>query len=199
MLVIYITILLVVAESLNYVSTISMLPFFTFGILYRYYQSILEKYIVITSLLCFGCYVVLFSIFDSVDYNIYLHPFSWTMGVKSLLIRCTIGVTGSLTIISFIKLFSVKCFNNKYFNGLAQIGSMTLGIYCVQVILAEGAFKSLAPFVERLIPYECNIKLFVYDMIITPFASILVVTFCFLLINLIRKNKIARLILLGEK
>ena len=80
MLVIYITILLVVAESLNYVSTISMLPFFTIGILYRYYQSLLEKYIVITSLVCFGCYIVLFSIFDSVDYNIYLHPFSRTMG-----------------------------------------------------------------------------------------------------------------------
>lgn len=77
---------------------------------------------------------------------------------------------------------------------------MTLGIYCVQVILAEGIYKRLASILERLVPWSESVsRTLIYDFVITPLAAIVCIAICYYVINWLRKNRYSALILLGDR
>lgn len=146
-------------------------------------------------------YLVLFLLFDGCDYNLYLHPVVHTQeAYVAFVLRTIIGITGALTILFIIQKLSNRFSNNCLTQLLAKIGSMTLGIYCIQVILAEGALKIFAGRVELMLSQLPNqfLRVLVYDWMLTPFLAVLVVCFCYFAIYAIRKNKSAKLLLLGE-
>ena len=80
MLWLYLFCLLLCAESLNYVSCISMYPFFGAGLLYHHFQERIDSHFVVVLMISFCCYITLFSMYDSVEYNLYVHPFEWSVG-----------------------------------------------------------------------------------------------------------------------
>ena len=75
---------------------------------------------------------------------------------------------------------------------------MTLGIYAIQVLIAEGAYKALASYADEYIPSDGCSHALVYDYFVTPIAAIIAIAFAYLIIHVVRKNKCTRLILLGE-
>lgn len=89
---------------------------------------------------------------------------------------------------------------DKLTSHIAKLGSMTLGIYCVQVILAEGLYKRFANILEQLLPLSGSMsRTLIYDLVITPMAAIICIAVCCAVINLLRRSKYTALILLGER
>lgn len=80
MLAVFLTCLLFCAEYLNYVSCISMYPFFCVGLLYHHFQERVDIHPVTVFLISLYCYNIFFSIYDSVEYNLYIRPFEWSVG-----------------------------------------------------------------------------------------------------------------------
>lgn len=200
MLWLYLTCLLLCAESLNYVSCISMYPFFGAGLLYHHFQKRIDSHFAVVLVISFCCYITFFSMYDSVEYNLYFHPFEWSLGgAESYVIRCILGLSGSAMIILLMRWTCEMFSDSKYVGIIAKVGSMTLGIYCIQVILAEGAFSHFSSIVDNMNSFYGFMRYVIYDMVITPFAAFLTIVFCYLVIGYIRKSKYARLILLGEK
>ena len=119
-------------------------------------------------------------------------------GAKSFVIRCVLGLSGSAMFLSLMRWTSDKFSDNKYVGIIAKVGSVTLGIYCIQVIMAEGAFKYLASFVDKMIPCDGLMRIVTYDVIVTPLAALMTIVFSYLVIDQIQKNKYTRFILLGE-
>ena len=82
---------------------------------------------------------------------------------------------------------------------LSKIGRLTLGIYCVQVLFAEGLLKIFASKTEVINPFSDVIyRHLFYDCIITPVVSIAVIIVCCLIIAILKKNRVTRLLFLGE-
>lgn len=77
----YFAVIVIMGEQLNYVSTISMLPFFLSGLVIRKYHSQFFSNKKIVFATCLTIYCVMMLIFSSSDYNIYIHPFSFGGGV----------------------------------------------------------------------------------------------------------------------
>ncbi len=187
-------------EILNYAGTISMLPFFLAGVIVHNYKDVLYNYHKSVTAVSALSFIVLFVMYDSSDYNMYLNPFTHSRGgYNTLLIRTLIGASGSISILVLIRCVSLKLQNAKIIKILATTGTMTLGIYCIQVIIAEGLIKSSSVYLERLlIGMRDNIQIFVYDFIITPTTAIATVLFAIALIKILKQHKYSRLILLGE-
>lgn len=82
---------------------------------------------------------------------------------------------------------------------MVKLGTMTLGVYCIQVLLAEGLFKSITVQVAHINPfYSITCRNMFYDYLITPVAAAVVIAICWLTIKILKKNKVTRLIFLGE-
>lgn len=200
-LLVVVLLLLLAGEPLNYSSTISMLPFFCAGLFLKRYENEIfgrPKSFLIGSVFI---YAICMTIWQSGDYNLYLHPFTWNLGgVKCMLIRSLIGISGSLAVILMIKYISQKKVYVKFWNLMAHIGSMTLGIYLIQVMLAEGTLKVFSRYVDDLIlRLPIMFQTFTYDLIITPLVACLVIGVCVPTIYVIRCNKTSKFLLLGEK
>lgn len=199
-IILYATAIFSGGEILNYAGTISMLPFFLVGVIAHNYKDVLYNYhksITVVSALSF---IVLFVMYDSSDYNMYLNPFTHSRaGYNALLIRILIGTLGSISILVLIRCISLKLRNAKIIKILATTGTMTLGIYCIQVIIAEGLIKSASGLCERLISrMRDNIQMLAYDLIITLAVAIATVLFAIALVKILKQYKYSRLILLGE-
>lgn len=187
-------------EVLNYASTISMLPFFLFGIFAHNYKVKLSKYRNLITMVSTLLFIALFILYDSSDYNIYINPFAHNrVGYNALLIRVLIGLSGSITILCFIRHISSKLRNANIIKILAKTGTITLGIYCIQVIIAEGVLKSSSKYLEQLLTsISENIQIFAYDFIITPVATIATIIFSIALIKILKQNKYTKFLFLGE-
>ncbi len=199
-IILYTIAIFIGGEILNYASTISMLPFFIAGIIAHNYKFVLSNYrkslTVINALL----FIALFLLYDSSDYNMYLNPFAHNKdGHSAFLIRTLIGLSGSLSILCLIRYICLKLQYSKIIKLLAITGTITLGIYCIQVIMAEGLLKSSSDYLERFLTgISDNLQILAYDFIITPIATIITMLFAIVLIKKIRQYKYAKLILLGE-
>lgn len=199
-IILYATAIFSGGEFLNYAGTISMLPFFLAGIIAHNYKSDLFNYRNSLTIINVLLFIAIFLLYDSSDYNMYLNPFMHNkVGYNAFLIRTLIGLSGSILILRSIRYISLKLQSSKIIKILATTGTMTLGIYCIQVIIAEGLIKSSSSFLERLlIGMRDNIQIFVYDFIITLTIAIATVLFAIALIKILKQYKYSRLILLGE-
>lgn len=187
-------------EILNYASTISMLPFFLAGTIAHNYKVELSNYRNSLTLVSALSFIALFLLFDSGDYNMYLNPFTHNRGgYNALLIRALIGISGSVTILGLIRCISIRLQGRRIVRIFASAGTLTLGIYCIQVIIAEGLLKSASGYVERILSgLREDMHTLAYDFIITPVAAIVTLLFAITLIKVIKRNRYSRFILLGE-
>lgn len=114
-------------------------------------------------------------------------------------IRCLIGLSGICVVLYGVSL--IERYNTRYLNAcLQKIGSMTLGIYCIQVIIAEGLLKHSSGYIEQIgLLGSTGFKYVSYNYIVTPIASILTIWICVAIIKLLKKNRFTRLIFLGEQ
>lgn len=189
-----------VGEWLNYVSTISMLPFFIAGILLHTHKEYLCKKSVIGIGGILLIFISMLTLWEGSDYNMYMNPFyhNWG-GYKAMIIRCLIGLSGICVVlygVSLLERYNARSLNEY----LQKIGSMTLGIYCIQVIIAEGLLKHSSGYIEQIdLLKSSEFKYVVYNYIITPIASILTIWICVAIIKLLKKNRFTRLIFLGEQ
>lgn len=191
LLPIYIIGVYAIGEQLNYSSTISMLPFFLGGLILRKYEGWIFSHS--APIFALSCVIWMYMIcsFDIPDYSIYHHPFALNgEGNFAMVLRTVAGLSGALTSLLAIR---ALCRNREssVMKALAKVGSMTLGIYCIQVLFAEVGSRFFAPYLDQL-P-----RVF-YDLIITSAYSIVVIAICVGLIIIIRTSKYSRLLLLGE-
>ena len=80
MLIPYALLIVLCGEWLNYVSTISMLPFFCTGLLLHKYQSWITTHERILFAFSIYLYLPIFLLTESADYNLYNHPFVLEIG-----------------------------------------------------------------------------------------------------------------------
>lgn len=188
----YAVLLCCMAEYLNYVATISMYPFFLLGLLCNKFRDSVFKrqlWLFAGGLLIF---VGVLTMYHTNDYNIYSHPFEFSIGgVKTLTLRIIAGLSGSVAIVLFLKWLVDRCKSFRIIRLAGHVGTLTLGIYCIQAIFAEGLFKSFTGLTRGMSPS-------IYFYVLTPIASLAVVVISVLIINAIKRNRTLRLLLLGE-
>lgn len=98
--------------------------------------------------------------------------------------RIVVGLSGSLVIVILFYKY-VKCPPSF----ICKIGSVTMGIYLVQRVL-----------LERLLPqmFKYDGDAFLFDTIVSPLISIVIMIACYYIILQIQRTKITRQILLGR-
>lgn len=192
-LLLYILLIGCFAEQLNYVSTISMLPFFLLGLACNKYRDrVFDKSIWLFS----GCSLIFISIiclYHTNNYNIHYFPFKFDLGgVRTLILRIIVGFCGSLAILIFLKWLVERCASSTIIRLIGKVGTLTLGIYCIQAFFAEGLFKSFAGLTKGMAPS-------IYFYVLTPLASLGVVLISVVIIKYIKKSRWLNFLLLGEK
>ncbi len=173
-----------------------LLPIFWAGIYLKNKYIFFEKYSIqtlIISTITFGICLI----FWKGNYTIYMTPFPKLLYFRNFsfnftnmdisIFRLLIGVSGSLFWFFLFK----KIYRKNYFiTQMEKIGTYTLGIYILQTVFLE-------TWISQIIDFSAtNIQ--VYEFIITPVISLIVLFICIGVIKLIRKNKYTKLLLIGE-
>lgn len=139
------------------------------------------------------------SIWAHHTFDIYSNPIEWTIPSWIAYVkRVIIGSAGSIMVISAsLSLFADKQSSNRY---LQNVGTMTLGIYIIQRYLVERSAIHLGKYVDKILsPLPKVLHTIVYDILLTPAFSILVIAFSYYVILQLRKNRYTKLLFLGEK
>lgn len=165
----YVAMIVIFAQSLNYVHTISMLPFFLSGLVIRkWWPKVLSNSKFVFS----GCliiYLIIISNWLVTDYCVYLNPFRFSVGGgKSFILRTISGLSANILLLIFFRWISGKFQSSYILNFVGKVGTQTLGIYCMQVVLAEGIYRKSAMFTQ-------GVNLTVYFFVLTPIASLSVI------------------------
>jgi fucose 4-O-acetylase-like acetyltransferase len=130
------------------------------------------------------------------NYTIYVTRFPSIINLKTLsfnfsniniaLFRLLTGLSGS---IFFFTLFQRFYKTNKFCSYAEKIGTYTLSIYVLQVIILEKCINNLIDFQE--------INIWIYSLILTPLIALLVLFIC-MTINRLMRNKYLQLLLFGN-
>ena len=195
---IYILTIFGLGEILNFSSTVSMLPFFLAGLLLHVHKKKISSHRYWVVVCCLLIFASMFIVWDGNEYNIYQNPFEHSGGYKSFIIRTIIGLSGSVAVLWAIKALSPRFKGSRVAIYAYRLGSMTLGIYCAQVILAEGLLKSTAIRIHELLSFlPENFHHIAYDYVITLAAATFTVLFCVFVIKFLQRFKFTRIIFLG--
>lgn len=89
------------------------------------------------------------------------------------LFRLFIGLCGSLF---FFALFEIMYTDNKLFIWLSKVGINSLAIYLLQKLILED-------LTDRIIDFP-NINLWVYNLLVTPFVSFVILVICLIIMVL---------------
>lgn len=198
MILTIIILLLLPTSVLDYVNWFSMWPFFIIGVLTNKHKHIIENHsviILISSVILFYCFL---SLWDLSEYDIYSNKTSITFEYCIIAIkRLLIGITGSFTFIIIIKKVPWNI-NNKIMNSIIEVGQNTLGIYIIQRYIVERGLIKFTSLFDSISSYFTS-NLLVHYLFISPIVSIITIYVSMLIIRIVKRNKIGRLILLGEK
>ena len=175
-----------------------MYPFFLIGgflwlIHKRLSVRIYKVILLLSGFIFIGCLLYL----DSANYQLFLSNFGsrrviFTEPVQTLIIRLyriMMGLTGTLFFFSAFEIVFAKPRNGKIHSLISEWGRYTLGIYILQVFLLETFLK------KHLVLSDLN--LWIFNLIIAPIISLLIMVVCVVIIKLIRMNKYLSFILLG--
>ena len=173
------------------------LPIFWVGLFLKDNYHIISrfaKHILIIS----GIVFTICLLFWDGNYTMYVTSFPSIIKIKTLsfdftyinisIFRLFIGFCGS---IFFFSLFEIVYVDNKLFNWLTKIGANTLAIYLLQRLILEN-------WANRLIDFPA-MNLWLYNLVITPLVSFLILIVCFILIKSVQKMKYAEFLLWGKK
>lgn len=187
-------------DNVEFVHSMSMLPFFLAGMLLYKYENIFWRHKANIALCCASICAILCYKYDIVEYNMYMHPFQFeTDAIYIFAIRTIIGTSASLLCIILIRAICENVGGANLVGVSAKIGTMTLGIY---VYHREMALLSnhFAARIQALNPLgDTTAGYLFYEYGICLMATIIFMTASVLIILLLRKNKYSRLFFLGEK
>ncbi|MBQ9362595.1 MAG: acyltransferase [Bacteroidaceae bacterium] len=158
-------------------------PCFLIGLYIRYNPDFLKK-LARRFYLPLIVFLVMLLFYDHVTY---LNDFS--KGIK-LPFKIIIGIAGALTFIGLINLLLEKPSNSPVIKTLCDFGKYTLGIYILQSIILEKILGNLINF--------DGMNIYVFNYIVTPVISGILLFVCKWITILIKKNHIVEFILLGK-
>lgn len=180
-----------------------MYPAFLVGAYLYTHKEYIEEHSLSIFFVSLISYLVLFS-FD--DYKMFSYPvlrlhqyllspeIGLYLSVQAYFIA--LGISGTLTVISLF-IGTERILNNKKSRHRAKIGeymsrwgSQTLGIYLIQAILLEHLMMKTLNF--------SHISWNLFNLVIAPIISILVVILCLTIVHWMRKNSFLRIYFLGE-
>lgn len=105
--------------------------------------------------------------------------------------RMAIGLVGSLFIITLCHLICSRYRNSGLISYFSSIGRNTLGIYLIQTILIE-------IIIWRWIKLDSFDRL-ISSALIAPLISLVIMIICIVSIKIIRKSRLMKMFLLGER
>lgn len=177
-----------------------LLPFFIVGIMTKDHLHFFEKRLKLflagslfffTACLFFwkGSYTIYFSEFPEI-YSIYTNKFSFK-NYDIALFRYVIGLFGCYFWFCLFKFIFEKQMLKTPMSWFSKIGKETLGIYILQKSFLEIFLTQYIDF------YFFNRWL--TSLVILPIVSIVIIQIIMLVIDIINRNKIARLLLIGKE
>lgn len=188
---------LMLSDNLRLALDKFMYPFFWVGYFMHKYKDYIEKYR--NQILCLSFSIFVFMLlFWKKDYYIYITGMSFYYidnmelfayhlfeRISIITYRYLIGLSGSISVFLFIRTYLNN--QNKL---LSEIGKKTLGIYVIHIII-EGKLLSQLDLSQT--------GFFLFNFVITPATSILLICFCILIINMLQKNKYVNTLMLGAE
>ena len=173
-----------------------LFPIFLVGVLLKdNYQFCLNHFKLILSVSGFIFFICLF--FWDGNYTIYVAGFPRILRLKSLnfdftnidisFFRLIIGLSGS---VFWFFLFQKLVIFSKVNFYLEKIGTLTLSLYILQVVLLEKIVSQLVNF--------SYLNLWIYSLVITPLISLFILIICIWLTFIIFQSKTLSLLLFGS-
>lgn len=190
------TVLVILIPGTETVNLNFMLPVFCLGMLIGNRREEVERHRIIWLVLSAVIFVVLLC-FWSGHLTVYERPthvidfatgsFDWgNLGLT--VYRLALGMAGSMTFYLLSKPVHEAIQRWKWSGTLCRIGAATLGIYFLQTFLLEILVNRLQVYVP--IPHSYWVA---------PLLAIAELALCYNLVRLLRKTRILRLLILGEK
>lgn len=172
-----------------------LLPVFLFGICLKKYFHFIQKHLMYIMLGAFSIFLICL-LFWNGEYTVYFTPFPKIFDLKTFtfdfsnlhisLFRLVIGLAGSM---SFFLLFQKLYKKNNPFLFLQNVGINSLGIYILQTIILEIAFASIIDL--------SALNIYIFDLIISPALSILLLMICIYILKIIANNKYIEFLFFG--
>lgn len=188
---------LVISQTIFYSQFNLMYPCFLFGMLINSFWNLIKDHATLIALISGLLFIIMLSFWDDSFWRIpsggvyplhnmeQLINFSW-----QFYYRLFIGLLGSLFIITTSEWLCRKLPASKSISRMSRIGQNTLGIYLIQTVIIE-------LLLWRWFNFD-NIDSWIFQLIVAPLFSLVVMTTCLVCIQIIRKSKYAALIFLGE-
>ncbi len=133
----------------------------------------------------FWPFISVIDIMESQSLDAVLHTsFIWSY-------RLLTGLVGSVAFIGLFNLFDKKLHASPKTVALCSWGKYTLGIYILQSIILES-------WMEERIKLD-ELPPFVFNFIVSPLISIVLILVCVWIVRLINKNRYSALLLLGSE
>ena len=108
------------------------------------------------------------------------------------IVKIIMGVSGSLFLISIMRRYywQVSEKDNPIIHFICKIGRKSLGIYLVHTLLVSSIMAKIVKF--------DNINPLLFNAIISPLISIVIIMVCMMVILVLEKNKVVRFFFLGH-
>lgn len=190
---------LIISQALPFFKLTWMLPFFVFGLIlncnWDYFFRNKKFIFIVGSIL----YIITFYIYLSlppidlknIKGELLNSNYEFVSDyIRYHLTRLIVGVAGSIAFLSAIILIASKIRNNKLLLYFSNYGRFTLEIYILQTLILE-------IILSRSINLG-GINQYLFNFLIIPSISFMVLFICFLIINLINKKPIIRQLLWGN-
>lgn len=191
---------LIISQLFPFYNVKVMYPCFLFGVFVRHYSQCIERYKIPLFLFSFTIFVIM-SLFWNGDF---LRPANLvgalrngdTYAVMSMLYirlyRTLIGISASLSLyILFTGLLDRKSIGDDSILGsMAKLGTYTLGIYILQVVLLEillGAFVNCD-----------SLNAFFFRYVVAPFSSAAIMLLCVFIYRFICRSRLLSYLLFGN-
>lgn len=179
----------------NYAKNIYVYPYFVAGFLYGRYKDrkwmrVVERVL----LICIPIFIWMSFIFKK-EHMIYV---SGITNPQYNAIRWAIGFVGSITAI-FIGLFIYKLINRTFLaKVICKIGIVSLQVYVIQRCVVEYYYRVIYFQIMNNIGYNVMANnMIIYNLVYTPIMAILIISFIYLIIQLLKISKIS-VILFGK-
>ena len=173
-----------------------MLPMFWLGYLCKLHQAVIDKHhktLLILSIVLFGLLLIKWSGRLTV-YMVPIRTIDWSsmtidwnnLGIT--LYRMAIGMAGSMFFFLLAPIVYKKIADWKITPVLNNIGRCTLGIYWLQTFLLECTWHGIGLYVNTATSF-----------IVAPIIMVIELALCYQIVLLLKKNKITKLLILGER
>jgi fucose 4-O-acetylase-like acetyltransferase len=172
-----------------------LFPFFLIGIILKDNYFLMRKYL--PYVLWSSCIVYISCLFfwDG-DYSIYKTHFQSIINITTMnfdfsnmdisFFRFFTGLSGS---VFFFTLFQTLYRKNNMSSFISKIGTYTLSIYILQMVVLEN-------IMDRILDFG-SVNILIYNFVVTPFVAIFVLCICLGIVALI-KNNYLRVLLFGS-